>query len=249
MTAVLPVRRPGAALALPPEVGTASATTTRRTGLARTLLAGTTRWFVRGLVVVAALAFAVLAVGPHVLGYRTMTMLTGSMSPQIDPGDVVISTPLDVHDVTEGMVISYHIPIDDHRVVTHRVVSVQRGADGTVTVQTKGDANTALDPWQATLQGSTAYQVRAVIPELGHLIHALRTPVVSKALIYGAPMLLAGWLILAIWRPSQDDEDERDQEDQSCPASCSTRTACCDCWPASAARPRGRPPRTSSRST
>jgi len=214
MTAVLPVRRPGAAHALPPEVGTASATTTRRAGLARRLLAGTTRWFVRGMVVVAALAFAVLAVGPHVLGYRTMTMLTGSMSPQIDPGDVVISTPLDVHDVTEGMVISYHIPIDDHRVVTHRVVSVEHGADGAVTVQTKGDANTAVDPWQATLQGQTAYQVRAVIPELGHVIEALRTPVVSKALIYGAPALLAGWLILAIWRPAEDDDtDEQDTED------------------------------------
>src|SRR3954451_1307914 len=213
MTAVLPVRRPGAALALPPVVGTTSATTPRA-GLARTILAGTTRWFVRGLVVVAALAFTVLAIGPHVLGYRTMTMLTGSMSPQIDPGDVVISTPLDVQDVTEGMVISYHIPIDDHRVVTHRVVSVEHAADGTVTVQTKGDANTAIDPWQATLQGSTAYQVRAVIPELGHVIEALRAPVVSKALIYGAPALLAGWLILAIWRPAEDDDaDEQDTED------------------------------------
>src|SRR3954465_11433340 len=213
MTAVLPVRRPGAALALPPEVGTTSATTTRRAGLASTLLAGTTRWFVRGLVIVAALAFAVLAVGPHVLGYRTMTMLTGSMSPQIDPGDVVISTPLSVHAVTEGTVISYHIPIDDHRVVTHRVVSVEQGDEGTVTVQTKGDANTTVGPWKATLQGDTAYQVRAVIPEVGHAIQMLRDPVVSKALIYGAPALLAGWLILTIWRPAEDDEVDEDDED------------------------------------
>ncbi|WP_448624883.1 signal peptidase I [Geodermatophilus sp. URMC 64] len=208
MTAVLPVRRPGAALALPPEVETATSATARRADLARALLAGTTRWFVRGLVVVAALAFAILAVGPHVLGYRTMTMLTGSMSPQIDPGDVVISTPLQIEDVTEGMVISYHIPIDDHRVVTHRVISVEHGADGSITVQTKGDANKAVDPWKATLQGDTAYQVQAVIPELGHVIQALRNPVVSKALIYGAPALLAGWLILSIWRPAEDDEDD-----------------------------------------
>src|SRR3954454_22304351 len=127
MTAVLPVRRPGAALALPPEVRTASATPTRRAGLARRLLAGTTRWFVRGLVVVAVLAFAVLAVGPHVLGNRTMSMLTISMFPPSEPSDGVISTPLSVHDVTEGMVIRCHIPIDDHRVVTHRVVSVEQG--------------------------------------------------------------------------------------------------------------------------
>src|SRR4051794_15011374 len=177
MTAVLPVRRPGAALALPPERGTTILAAARRPGPARTLLAGTTRWFVRGLVVMAVLAFAVLAVGPHVLGYRTMTMLTGSMSPQIDPGDVVISTPLDVQDVTAGTVISYHIPIDDHRVVTHRVVSVEHGDDGSVTVQTKGDANTAVDPWQATLQGDTAYEVRAVIPAIGHVIRVLRDPV------------------------------------------------------------------------
>ena len=208
MTAVLPVRRPGAALALPPEVGTDSATTIRRAALARRLLAGTTRWFVRGLVVVAALAFAVLAVGPHVLGYRTMTMLTGSMSPQIDPGDVVISTPLDVHDVTEGMVISYHIPVADHSVVTHRVVSVESGPAGTVTVQTKGDANEAVDPWTAQLQGDTAYQVRAVIPEAGHLIQALRTPTIAPVLLYGAPTLLVGWLLLSIWRPTREEEDK-----------------------------------------
>jgi signal peptidase I len=206
MTAVLPVRHPGAALPLSPErIATRPA---EHAGLGRRLLAGTVRWAVRGLMAVAVLAFAVLAIGPHVLGYRTMTMLTGSMAPHINPGDVVISTPLDVQDVTAGMVISYHIPIDDHRVVTHRVVSVEHGADGSVTVQTKGDANAAVDPWKATLQGDTAYQVRAVIPALGHVIEALRTPVVAKALIYGAPALLAGWLILSIWRPSQDDDED-----------------------------------------
>jgi signal peptidase I len=171
------------------------------------------RWTVRLVVTLAVLAFGVLAVGPHVLDYRTMTMLTGSMSPVIDPGDVTIVTPLPVDEVTAGMIIAYHIPIDDHHLVSHRVVSVDQGADGTVTVQTKGDANDAVDPWQATLQGDTAYQVRAVIPELGHAIEALRTPVVSQALLYGAPTLLAGWLLLSIWRPAtptagRDDEAE-----------------------------------------
>jgi signal peptidase I len=174
------------------------------------------RWTVRLVVTLAVLAFGVLAVGPHVLDYRTMTMLTGSMSPVIDPGDVTIVTPLPVEEVAAGMIIAYHIPIDDHHLVSHRVVSVEHAADGTVTVQTKGDANDAVDPWQATLQGDTAYQVQAVIPELGHVIQALRTPVVSQALVYGAPMLLAGWLLLSIWRPAtpaagreQDVEEEQ----------------------------------------
>jgi signal peptidase I len=170
------------------------------------------RWTVRLVVTLAVLAFGVLAVGPHVLNYRTMTMLTGSMTGTIDVGDVEIVTPLPVDQVTAGMIIAYHVPIDDHHLVTHRVVSVQHETNGSVTVQTKGDANDAIDPWTATLQGSTAYQVRAVIPELGRVIEALRTPVVSQALVYGAPTLLAGWLLLSIWRPVAPAEARPENE-------------------------------------
>jgi signal peptidase len=112
------------------------------------------------------------------------------------------------------MIIAYHIPIDDHHVVSHRIVSVDQGADGSITVQTKGDANEAVDPWQATLRGDTAYQVRAVIPALGHIIEGLRTPVVSQALVYGAPTLLAAWLLLSIWRPAAPAAGSHQGEDQ-----------------------------------
>ena len=199
MTAVLPVRRPGAAVQLPPAEDTRSRAA---------LIAGRVApWLVRGVMGLAVLVFLVLAVGPHLLGYRTMTMLTPSMSPGIDPGDVTIVTPIAVSEVTEGMVITYHKPIDDRSLVTHRVVSVEAGPDGAVQIQTKGDANTAVDPWTATLQGDTAYEVQAVIPELGHLIQALRAPVVTQVLLYGAPALLAGWLLMTIWRPTTNDEE------------------------------------------
>ena len=193
MTAVLPVRRPGAATALPQ--------------VARSVGRAVAPWLVRGVMGLAVLAFLLLAVGPHVLGYRTMTMLTGSMAPEIDAGDVTIVTPIAVSQVTPGMVITYHKPVDDRSLVTHRVVSVGTGPDGSIQIRTKGDANPAIDPWTATLQGDTAYEVQAVIPELGHLIRALRTPVVNQVLLYGAPTLLAGWLLLTIWRPGPEDED------------------------------------------
>jgi signal peptidase I len=205
MTSLLQVVRPGAAKLLPP--GTDLLLAARRwAGPTRRFLARVLPWAVRGIVVVAVVAFAGLAVGPHVLGYRTMTMLTASMAPSIDPGDVTVVTPLAVSDVTEGMVITYHIPIGEHQLITHRVVSVEHGADGSVTVQTKGDNNEAVDPWSATLEGDTAYQVRAVIPEIGHVIHALRTPAVASTLVYGAPVLVAGWLLLAIWRPRKEED-------------------------------------------
>jgi signal peptidase I len=201
MTAALPAA-PGTAHPLPPVARPAAPRALRQ------VTAAAARWLARLLVAVAVLAFTGLALGPHVFGYRTMTMLTGSMAPAIDPGDIVVSTPLDVSDVSEGMIISYHIPVDDHRVVTHRVIDVTHASDGTVTVHTQGDANADPDPWTAVLQGDTAYQVQAVIPAVGHLITALRAPWVSHLLVYGAPTLLAGWLLLTIWRPARDEEDD-----------------------------------------
>jgi signal peptidase I len=206
MTAVLPVRRPGAAAQLPPAEDKRSAA--GFAGTARHYVGLIAPWLVRGLLGLAVLTFALLAIGPHVFGYRTMTMLTGSMAPEINPGDVTIVTPIAVSEVTEGMVITYHRPIEDHSLVTHRVISVETAPDGSVSVQTKGDANAAADPWTATLGGDTAYQVRAVVPVLGHVIQALRAPVVTQALLYGAPTLLVGWLLLTIWRPTRDEEDE-----------------------------------------
>jgi signal peptidase I len=208
MTAVLPVREPGAADQLPPAGDKHSAA--GLAGTARRVVGLVAPWLVRGFIGLAVLTFAFLAVGPHVLGYRTMTMLTGSMAPKINPGDVTIVTPIDVSEITEGMVIAYNRPIEDHSVVSHRVISVKKAADGTVTVQTKGDANPAPDPWTATLKGDTAYQVRGVVPLLGHVIEALRAPIVAQALLYGAPCLLVGWLLLTIWRPARDDENDGD---------------------------------------
>jgi signal peptidase I len=207
MTATLPVS-PGAAEQLPP-AGDTRSIAGLWAGRAAQIMGRTAPWLVRGVMGLAVLIFAVLAVGPHMLGYRTMTMLTASMAPEIDPGDVTIVTPIAISELTEGMVITYHKPIEDHSLVTHRVVSVETAANGTVTVQTKGDANEAIDPWTATLEGDTAYEVRAVIPELGHLIQALRAPVVTQVLLYGAPTLLVGWLLLTIWRPARTEEEEQ----------------------------------------
>jgi signal peptidase I len=207
MTATLPVR-PGAAIALPP-AGDPRFLVGHWADLAGHTMGRVAPWLVRGVMGLAVLAFLFLAVGPHLLGYRTMTMLTSSMSPEIDPGDVTVVTPIAMSEVTEGMVIAYHKPVEDHSLVTHRVVSVETDADGAVQVQTKGDANAAIDPWTAMLQGGTAYEVRAVIPELGHVIQALRAPVVAQLLLYGAPALLAGWLLLTIWRPTSEEAEAK----------------------------------------
>lgn len=156
------------------------------------------------------LSFLVLAVGPHVLGYRTATMLTGSMAPDIMPGDVVVTAPRPAADVEVGDVISYQIPIEDHRVETHRVTEVLHGDDGSVAVRTQGDANANVDPWTAVLEEDVVWEVQGVIPEIGTVIRALHRPLVSKGLLWagvGAMVLLG---LSTIW--SEDEESDADAE-------------------------------------
>ena len=196
----------------------AESPTGRRAPSARTISRWAGKAVVNLVLLGAVLTFLGLAVGPHLFGYRTMTMLTGSMAPYINPGDVTVVTPLSAREITPGMIISYQIPVEDHRVVSHRVVDVTRTPDGATTVQTKGDANPGNDPWTATLNGDTAYQVRGVVPMLGTAIRVLRQPVLQKALLYGVPTVLAGWILFSLWAPAKDEK-----EDEAAPAEATRR--------------------------
>lgn len=155
---------------------------------------------------VAVVALLALGVGPRVVEYRTITMLTGSMSPGIDPGDMIVITPVPAAEVRPGMVITYQSPLEDRRVVTHRVVEVAPGPNGAVAVRTKGDNNAEVDPWVATLREDAAWQVRKVVPGVGAAIRALRQPAVHAALLWGVPVLLTAWGLVSIWRPARRDE-------------------------------------------
>lgn len=150
------------------------------------------------LLALAAAVFLFLAVGPRVLGYQTSTMLTGSMSPSINPGDVVVSVPVAVHQLRAGDVITYSIPVDDHRIETHRIVDLTV-AGRIVTVQTKGDANPVVDPWEAVLSGDHVYRHVATVPYLGHVIRALREPVIGSVLVYGGTGVLVAGTLASIW--------------------------------------------------
>ncbi|MCB5273926.1 hypothetical protein BJG92_01452 [Arthrobacter sp. SO5] len=166
--------------------------------------------------VVAALLFLFLAVGPRFLNYQTSTMLTGSMSPGINPGDVVVSVRTPVADLETGDVITYSIPVDDHRIETHRVTGLNRDDAGVTSVTTKGDANPGPDPWTAVLSQDYVYTTAGIVPYLGDGIRALRQPLVQTVLLYGAPALLVGVLLTSIWgKPAEPAKPDNEAAESS----------------------------------
>lgn len=170
------------------------------------------------MTVAAVVAFLFLAVGPRVLGYQTSTMLTGSMSPLINPGDVVVTVPTAVKDLKVGDIITYHIPVDDQRVETHRIIDLAVNSQGTATVRTKGDANNGADPWTATLAGGQVDRQVFTVPYLGNAIRVLRDPVVLKVLMYGAPAALVVMVLASIWRKKPAGDSDAGTAESPLPA-------------------------------
>ena len=74
-----------------------------------------------------------------------MIVLTDSMYPQIQSGDLIICNKVNTSDIKEGDVISFFDPSGNGTsVVTHRVVGITE-EDGVLAFKTKGDANNAED--------------------------------------------------------------------------------------------------------
>lgn len=80
--------------------------------------------------------------------FRMFTVVSQSMTPKYDIGDVLISKETDPSKIKEDDVISYLGQYGDFagKVITHRVVDVEKREDGKYYVRTKGDANIVEDP-------------------------------------------------------------------------------------------------------
>lgn len=88
---------------------------------------------------------AVAVVVPRLAGATPYTVLTGSMSPSLPPGTLVVSRPVDPGLIRTGTVLTYQLESDRPAVVTHRVVGVRTTLTGRVEWQTQGDANPIPD--------------------------------------------------------------------------------------------------------
>lgn len=105
---------------------------------------------------------------PRVAGATPYAVLTGSMSPDLAPGTLVVVKPVDEDAIGIGSVITYQLESGKPTVVTHRVVSVGVNGKGERLFTTQGDANGVPDqePVRAVqVRGELWYSV----PYLGYV--------------------------------------------------------------------------------
>ncbi len=113
-----------------------------------------------------AMTAAAAAVFLFHLGIRPV--LSGSMRPTYGPGWAIVTRPIPVADVRKGDIVVF-TPPGLSSPFAHRVVSVS-GSPSHPVITTKGDANSAPDPWHARLDGPTVPEVVTAVPWLGRLM-------------------------------------------------------------------------------
>jgi signal peptidase len=105
---------------------------------------------------------------PRLGGATPYVIESGSMSPRMPAGTLVVVRPVDVREIGIGTVITYQVRSGQPEVVTHRVVGQGVDLSGRPRFRTRGDENSAVDDgWvrPAQVKGERWYAV----PRLGYV--------------------------------------------------------------------------------
>lgn len=142
-------------------------------------------------------AAAVLIVGPMALrgiwGVTASAVLTGSMRPAVQPGDLILTRRVPATELAVGDVAILDVP--GHSILAHRIVEVRLDDGGSVVVRTRGDANPL--PEEPVLIDPTASVAVMVgrVPALGYVADFFTWP---STLFVGLGLLLAANLLTVL---------------------------------------------------
>lgn len=83
-----------------------------------------------------------------IFNYRMFTVVSGSMAPTYNIGDVLISKEMEPKKIRVGQTVSYkgNSGSFDGMIITHEVVGVEKGNDDKYYFHTRGKANLVEDP-------------------------------------------------------------------------------------------------------
>ncbi len=157
-------------------------------------------WAVAGFVLTVLLAVAL----PQALGGTSMVVRSGSMTPAIRTGDVVVVRPIAPAEASIGDIVTFKDPAGGDRLLVHRVRAISRVGDQ-VEVITRGDANTTQERWKVAADGTIGTVVYRV-PALGFAVAWIGSPAGRIGLIIVPALLLIVMLLVRIWRPRVDPE-------------------------------------------
>lgn len=145
---------------------------------------------------------------PSVFGITPFVVKSGSMSGtkdgHIEVGDLIFVGPAEPAKLEEGDVIAF---MEGRIVVTHRIIGIQTGEDGSLLFKTQGDANNSPDT-ELVREENIVGIYKSRIPKVGDFALFLQTPL-GMLIFIGIPVI--GFIIYDIIRRQYYSDKERKQ--------------------------------------
>ena len=107
----------------------------------------------------------------------SFVVLSGSMEPRLQPGDLIVLRPVAPAAIEPGDIITYHAGqhgAAGRELITHRVVETTREA-GDFVFRTQGDANPTVDPTPVD-QSQVVGRLWISLPQVGHALLIAQRP-------------------------------------------------------------------------
>lgn len=144
-----------------------------------------------------------------IAGFRIFTVVTGSMVPEYNVGDTVLTQYVEPSRLNVGDDITYYGEKDTfaEKIVTHRIIDIKPLENGRYEIQTKGIANDKEDPkiLDTQVYGKVLYRIKSIsyingiIGNLYGMYFVIIVPI--------AIMIFFDYMI-----PRKEDKDEEDDE-------------------------------------
>ncbi|MBQ7956466.1 MAG: signal peptidase I [Clostridia bacterium] len=152
----------------------------------------------------------------NVAGYSIMTVMTGSMEPAYQVGDIIVIKKTNENELQVKDVITF-ISTDEElngQPITHRIIDITE-ENGQKKFGTKGDNNQIADETPVTSDRILG-KVQLRIPFVGRAVNFMQTNRIAFFLIVILPMLVIMALevkdIIMIARSGDEDEGEEDNK-------------------------------------
>lgn len=109
---------------------------------------------------------------PSINGYQMYMVMSGSMSPAVNTGSLVVVKPVDLEEIKPQDIITFRGEIERENITTHRVVEIHK--EDKLFFRTRGDANEVEDPMPVSANQIIG-KVILSIPYGGYVFHFARS--------------------------------------------------------------------------
>jgi len=151
-----------------------------------------------------ALGLLVLVIGPRMYPFESFYVRSGSMSPTIPVGSLVIATRAPAARLGVGDVIVFPRPDRPGTMVVHRIDAVVTTPAGRAFV-TKGDANASPDGWEVAATGD-GWQAVYSVRRAGFVVGWLHIALSRRGWLGTFAVVVAVWALITIWQCEEPSE-------------------------------------------